>query len=360
MPDEIYRQLCETMAKRGGMFPGMDIPEFYALAAELFTPEEAAVNNSLPRGLNPVGPIAAAMDRKADAVAPVLEDMADKGLVFSLKKDNRALYSGLPFVPGIFEYQFMRGSATARDRRLAVLIKDYKQAVDRRRTPVRKDFPAFRVIPVNRSIDARTRVHTYDEVRSFIENSEPLAASTCYCRHQARLIDEKGHCGKPDDVCLQLGWGAQFVIDRNMGRKITKQEAIAILDRSEEAGLVHCTNNRQEIDFICNCCSCHCIILQRALAHPQPGLALNSGFQPRWDPASCTACETCVERCPMAALPMGDEEIPTVDLGRCIGCGVCATGCPEQAIEMLARPEIPEPPRDRRELKAELAKRSNR
>jgi Pyruvate/2-oxoacid:ferredoxin oxidoreductase delta subunit len=344
------------MAERGGTFPGMDIPEFYEMAAELFTPAEAAVINALPRGLNPAGSIAAALGEKEDAVVPILEQMADKGLLFSLKKGDRTLYSGLPFVPGIFEYQFMRGTDTPRDRTLARLITAYKSAVNRHRKPERKDFPVYRVIPVNRTIEAQTRIHTYDQVKSYIENSETLAASTCYCRHQAKLIDENSHCGKPDDVCLQLGWGAEFVIDRGLGRKITRQEAFEILDRSEEAGLVHCTNNRQEIDFLCNCCPCHCIILQGALAHPLPGRALNSGFQPGWIAERCTACETCIERCPMEALQMGTEEIPVVDLDRCIGCGVCATGCPEKATEMRSRPDIPAPPSDRRALKESIQK----
>ena len=39
----IYKKLCAEMARRGGRYPGMDIPEFYDLARELFTPEEAAV-----------------------------------------------------------------------------------------------------------------------------------------------------------------------------------------------------------------------------------------------------------------------------------------------------------------------------
>ena len=51
MVDEVYRQLCETMAGRGGRYPGMDLPEFYDLAQELFTPEEAAISNAMPRGL---------------------------------------------------------------------------------------------------------------------------------------------------------------------------------------------------------------------------------------------------------------------------------------------------------------------
>ncbi len=50
MTDQVYKELCETMAKRGGRYPGKDIPEFCELATELFTPEEATVNNALPRG----------------------------------------------------------------------------------------------------------------------------------------------------------------------------------------------------------------------------------------------------------------------------------------------------------------------
>nr|NIR15025.1 hypothetical protein [Desulfobacterales bacterium] len=53
MAEEVYQELCKTMARRGGMYPGMDIPEFYALAQELFTAEEAAVANVMPRGFNP-------------------------------------------------------------------------------------------------------------------------------------------------------------------------------------------------------------------------------------------------------------------------------------------------------------------
>ena len=41
--------MLEVMLKRGGPYAGMDIPEFYALVEELFSPEEAEVNNALSR-----------------------------------------------------------------------------------------------------------------------------------------------------------------------------------------------------------------------------------------------------------------------------------------------------------------------
>jgi Pyruvate/2-oxoacid:ferredoxin oxidoreductase delta subunit len=168
------------------------------------------------------------------------------------------------------------------------------------------------------------------------------------------LIDEKTHCGAPDEVCLQFGRGAEFVIDRKMGRRISKEEAVGILDQCEEAGLVHCTNNRQQIDFLCNCCACHCVILRNAMRYPKPGLAINSGFRPHWNPDLCTACETCMERCPMNAVSMTEEDVPIFNLERCIGCGVCATGCPSEAIEMEERPGIPVPPVDNKALKVAI------
>ena len=50
MSDQVYRELLEVMKKRGGGYAGLDIPEFFTLVEKLFTPEEAAVNNAMPRG----------------------------------------------------------------------------------------------------------------------------------------------------------------------------------------------------------------------------------------------------------------------------------------------------------------------
>ena len=128
MSDDVYRQLCETMAKRGGRYPGMDIPEFYEMAKELFTPEEAAVSNAIPRGFSPVGVIAEAMGKSEVEIIPILEVMADKGLCAGGEMEDTRYYGSLPFVPGIFEFQFMRGTKTEKDKKLAKLIHAYKAA----------------------------------------------------------------------------------------------------------------------------------------------------------------------------------------------------------------------------------------
>jgi len=351
MAEKVYRELCETLAKRRGRYPGMDIPEFYALVEELFTLEEAKVYNAIPKGHHPAAEIAKALGREEGVVARILEGMADKGLCTAGSFGGTTFYGAPTFVPGIFEFQFMKGGSSERDRRIAGLIHAYKAAVDAAQGPVKFTYPTTRVIPIGEKIQADSAVHTYHQVATYIEKYHPLAVSTCFCRHEAKLLDEKDDCGNPNDVCMQFGIGAQFVIDRKMGRQISREEAFAILKRSEEAGLVHASLNRQEIDFICNCCPCHSVILKSALMQPKPGAALNSGFKPAHNDDLCVACRTCVDRCPTDALAMTDgAKSWELNLDRCIGCGVCASGCASEAIVLVERTGVPPPPVDQKAL----------
>lgn len=165
----------------------------------------------------------------------------------------------------------------------------------------------------------------------------------------------------PLDVCMQFGMGAQFAIERLGGRRVSKQEAMEVLTRAEEAGLVHMSmNTTEDIGFICNCDRWHCVVVKSALAKPRPALFFNSGFQPRFDPDLCTACETCIDRCPAGALSMGEDQVPRVDLDRCFGCAVCATGCPSEAVSMVNKPGFPEPPKDGKALVEAIRASRNR
>ena len=164
MPAEVYRQLCKAMAKRGGEYPGMEIPEFYALAEELFTPEEANVFLAIPRGYHPASTVAKQMGKREEEVVGILEVMADKGLCGAGKMGDATFYGSLPFAPGIFEFQFMRGTKTEKDRKLAKLIHDYKAALRATQGPPKVTFPTTRVIPVDRKIKAGNTIHTYDQV----------------------------------------------------------------------------------------------------------------------------------------------------------------------------------------------------
>jgi hypothetical protein len=123
MDQGVYQQLLTVMKKRGGGYSGMDIPEFYAMAEELFTPEKAEVNNAMPRGPFAAKDLAREMGREEAELVMVLESMADKGLCVAVKMNGVQFYQSARFMPGILEFQFMPGKTTERP------------AVRRRRSP---------------------------------------------------------------------------------------------------------------------------------------------------------------------------------------------------------------------------------
>jgi Pyruvate/2-oxoacid:ferredoxin oxidoreductase delta subunit len=350
MTEQVYKDLLEVMKNRRGAYAGMDIPEFFELVEFLFTPQEAEVNNALPRKSASAADIAKEMGRDENEIKEILETMADKGLCAVYVDNGASLYQGVPFMPGIFEYLFMPGRVTERDKQIARLLHAYKEAYESTKGATKMTFPFTRVITVDKTIEAGNTIQTYDQVSTYIDKYDSISVATCFCRHAGKLRDEDTH-GMPMDVCMMFGKGAEYVADRLGGRKITKEEARKVLDIAEEAGLVHMSRNTTEdIDFICNCDRWHCEAMAGVLKQDKPALFFNSGFEPRFDADLCIACETCIERCPPVALTMGDSDVPEVDLDRCFGCAVCATGCDQDAIVMESKPDFPVPPKDTREL----------
>jgi len=104
MTDPVYRELLQVMKKRGGDFSGMDIPEFFAMVEEMFTPAEAEVNNAMPRGLFAAAGLAKDMGRPVAQIEPILEAMADKGLCMSVRMGDETIYQSARFMPGILEF----------------------------------------------------------------------------------------------------------------------------------------------------------------------------------------------------------------------------------------------------------------
>ncbi len=350
MSQKVYRELLEVMKSRGGPYAGLDIPEFFALVEELFDSEEAEINNALPRKPAPADEIAAKTGRSPEEVSGILERMAGKGLCGVSKTSGGVLYRGLPFMPGVFEFVFIGGGKSEREKTIAALIHSYKRAYSAARGVEKITYPLTRVIPVARTIKADNTIHTYDQVMTYIDQYDPIGIGACYCRHAAELRGEELH-GMPVGVCMWFGEMAENLIDRLGGRRVAKQEAREIVDRCEEAGLLHMSRNTtDEIDFMCNCDRWHCEVVGLVLKQPKPGLVFNSGFEPAFDAERCVACETCIERCPPEALTMGEANVPAVNTDRCFGCGVCATGCPEGAIAMAAKPSFPVPPKTVKEL----------
>ena len=196
--------------------------------------------------------------------------------------------------------------------------------------------PFTRVIPVNVSIKAKTHILDFESVAEMVKKAKTLAVTKCTCRLTARK------CDRPLETCIQVNHAAAYALSRGTGRKIDAQEALDILARAEEAGLIHVTMNKHDVEhFICNCCPCCCqtmpVLIKGGIRVVDP-----SRFKAEIDSDLCTGCGTCHDRCYFGALSWqnGQGTLTRVDPEKCMGCGLCKVTCPEEAIDLIeTRPE---------------------
>ncbi len=360
MDETLGKELCNNLNNRGGAvlaFPG---PELFELLDELFTVEEAEVAAKMPPAAISAEDLAERLSKTADVLVPILESMTDKGTVLDREKDGVTLYKLLPLLPGIFEFQFMGGKDTERHRRLARLFKEYITLAEvkmRKTVPVPKDMTAFsRVIPIERSIDAGPRIYTFHQLSKYIEEAEAVSVGHCYCRHQAYLLGEEP-CEAPRESCFSFGPGAKYISKHGLGRLVSKEEALAILEKCEESGLIHLTSNTSNfLEYLCNCCACHCDSLKKIKEQGLRFYGATSGLYPETDPDKCIGCGTCEEHCQMDAVTVNDEGTAEIDRNMCLGCGACAYLCPSDALVMRSADDIREPPKTAKDLRASVLK----
>ena len=276
---------------------------------------------------------------------PLLESAADKGVVFAETREGEPFYSVMPLVPGIFELQFMKGLYDNKSKELARLFNDYYYEGWGEKSFAMGE-PFARTIVIGKEVPAGQEVQPYEQVKELILGHKDKALTTCFCRHEHELIGDS--CGRPKDVCMVLGPFVNYAVERGFARRASDEEMLDALERAEEAGLVHLSDNiRQKVNFVCNCCGCCCGIL-RSINEWQldPGPLVKSSYYAVIDAGQCSGCGLCAEeRCQVGAIAETDEGVYQVSPTRCIGCGLCVTTCPEEAVSLAARPadqvEIP-------------------
>ncbi|MBE0597267.1 MAG: 4Fe-4S binding protein, partial [Desulfuromonadales bacterium] len=203
--------------------------------------------------------------------------------------------------------------------------------------------PFTRVIPVAKSVEPGQEILPYEKAAELISEYDFAVVIHCPCRKSAELAG--GGCGKPTEVCFHFGDLARFMVDKGLGREVSRQEVLEILDMTEKAGLVHMVGNSKEMGVaLCSCCSCCCTQL-RAIAEfsiPNTFAMASSRFQAELAGAKCISCGVCAERCGFGAIAIGDDG--RIDGGKCLGCGLCVTTCPTEAITLKERGGYQEPP----------------
>jgi len=311
----------------------------------LFSEEEAELVSKLP--LVPFSIDDAAkvwkMDKKESF--KILDGLADKGILFDSEKDETHYYMLAPTMAGFFEFSLMRTDGKF-DRK--VLSELYYQYIN-----VEEDF-LHEVLNIDPPID-RVFVHEdqlpdrelvildYERATKVIETASCITVGTCYCRHKMEHMGKA--CDMPQDVCLTFNGSAKTLSKHGIAKEISKEEAMEILKKVRDLGLVQIGDNVQQgVNWICNCCSCCC---EAILGYKRLGYMpkVNSNFQPEIRVSDCVGCGVCVEKCPVDAIRMEGKKA-VVDVDVCFGCGVCSRFCSSDAIKMTRREKTRFIPKD--------------
>lgn len=333
MTDElIYKKLAKVLDTLPNGFPETGTGLEIQILKKIFSPDEAGLFCDLRLTYETPQEVSERTGRPIKGLAEKLETMWNKGQLSGINFGEVKVFKMLPWVVGIFEFQIKR-----MDKEFAQLCEEYYPFSGNeffKHTP-----HIMQVIPIEKEIENNQATLPYEQVSTIIENGQSFAVNECICRKEKLLLDNP--FDKPLEVCMAIApvpdyfeagtpWG---------GKAISKNEAYEILNKSEEAGLIHLTSNVQDDRFyICNCCGCCCGVL-RSINQLGFSEGVNSHFYAEIDEESCVGCGICAdERCQINAIEEHGD-IYKIIQNKCIGCGLCISTCPEEAIVLQRKEE---------------------
>ncbi len=292
------------------------------------------------------------------------DSLAKKGLVFNQPSGSGVMvYRLLPLMNvGVMEYKFMGELKwDERERELALLFKslmaevrDQLQRNYDKMIPVFKSAPpldrtvpskvteggnAIQVIPVNRTVDTPEEfVLPSQSVEEIVEKFDDIAVGHCFCRQRRQVLGDVCATDAPTLNCFTFGKSARHTAAQGFAKKVTKEEALKIMQEAEAAGLVHKafhpgSNESRPETSICNCCKdcCDSFRSWREGAFP---ITNSTYYLSVIDEDLCTGCGTCADLCPTDAISMDHGDQAERDETSCLGCGICARSCPAEAISL--------------------------
>jgi ferredoxin len=333
--DEAYEQLAQALDRLPNGFPRTPSNVEIPLLKKIFSLEEASIASQLGMGMEPLSVISKRLELSREEADAKLVALAGRRLLLSDEDEGEPRFRLAPFMIGIYEAQ-----NDEMDHEFAHLAEEY--FADGGAAGIMRPQPTIhRVVPSRGSMKTEW-VLPYDDVRKILASNKTFYVANCICRKQQEHVGRK--CDFPIHNCLQFSSRERPPRPGD----ISKEEALALLDKVEEIGLVHTVSNVMKgVGYVCNCCGCCCGILRGFTEFGVENSILAANYYAEIDPDLCVGCDICIERCQVKAITE-EEGVAVVNLEECIGCGLCATGCPNDAARIQRKPEdeIMHPPED--------------
>jgi Pyruvate/2-oxoacid:ferredoxin oxidoreductase delta subunit len=348
--DQIYITLQKHLDNQAIGFPATKTGVEIRILKHIFTPEEAEIASLLSYKFEPLKIIYSRAEHLVESPEE-LEKMLDRiqkkgGIEFKIKNGAKH-YCNAPLVVGMYEFQL--------DRLTPEFIKDFNDYTSDKNFGIEflsTELPQMRTIPVAKSIRLQHNVSTFDEVTTLLQQAEePFVIIACICRKKKSMEGESCKVTDRKETCLAIGGMAQMALAIDVGRKITKDEAMSMIEQNQKEGLVLQPSNTKIAEFICSCCGCCCGMLDLHKNLPKPLDFWATNFHAVVDKKTCEGCGNCEESCQVDAVSVSEKEpYAVVNLDRCLGCGVCVSDCPAESISLLKKPTEVIPPQTREEL----------
>jgi ferredoxin len=346
----------------------VDSDKLREILALLFDEREAFVASRFPLEEATLTELVRLTKIPAEELLPLLDGMADKGLVMDMPYGGAVYYLLLPGLIGFFEFTFMKNRTDLPLKHLALLMREYLEESQAGEffgstTPLTRSLLYEEHIPVT------SEVTSYGRAREIIREAGFGAVGMCYCRHKKEHLDETCAKGAPvDGICISLGSAARFMVRRGFAEERSVDELLAVLDTARGLNLTHITDNiRHKPSFICNCCSCCCELLAGVQMGYHNGIA-KTGFRAVIDQEQCNGCGACFGACNVKAIGLPNGAPSAQEGGRCaavaadlcLGCGACVSACRRGALSMVPAANRPMTPLKRKDLYIRILKEKKR
>ena len=255
-------------------------PEYYGLEC-IVSDEEADV--ALQMGLRkPTTPekIAKKMGKPVSYVQEIMDSLAAKGVLeYNYDTPDGSRQYVLPiFVPGAAELMNMHLDQVEKYPQIAQFFERMAFLPLTKITPLVPpggNGIGMHVIPVEKAIPATNESVSVEHISHWLKKYEgQLGVGYCSCRNAMRLMGEG--CGElQEELCIAVGTFARYCTETGKGRSITYEEAMRILQRSEDNGYVHQITNidgEDKIFAICNCALGSCFALRTSQLFNTPNM----------------------------------------------------------------------------------------
>ena len=327
---EAYHEIAERSGHVGSEL-------LLKILAKAMTPEEAEFVLELPA---PNNRLTAHFGLDEKAIEKKIHELMRRGLIVPSRRGYR-----FPVNLGYLHEAMLSSAPDLIPPELPRLWKELYETEWRREIAGvlgALETPSLRVIPAQKAVPADVELLPWESVRSITEAARTRAVRNCACRV---MVQE---CESPTYTCVQFNRRADYAVERGSGQELSVGETLDICLSAEDAGLVPIVGNiglMDSMDYICYCCSCCCTGLDPLKRVGRLSAAYaKSRFLAGVDPAACTGCQECMERCHFDAIEM--VKGPTsrmlkaaVDRDKCFGCGLCVIKCEAEAIRLnLVRP----------------------